>query len=312
MITLRQYRETNPIPKSEYIFLDKMDRLFDLAQNGESIVRFNFTERRTMTNKFIDFIAGLREDKQYTIVMSTPDNDVPFIQEPWMDHEGAANFEYSDELQAELESKELDYFIDQRVLPSIPKNVKIFCHSVIKEHPSLNMVPLGRDFKGRHITETRDFDMKDKKILCYFNCSVPGKRIVWFGRIRHHIHQSMMKKDFVLCENAREYCNERFHYFDKYYERISQSKFMVSPRGVGIDCYRLWDCLYMGCIPIVVKYDGYKQFEDLPILFIEKWQDYYELTEDKLNEVWEEFQDREFNYDKLYISYWKNKITSLI
>jgi hypothetical protein len=94
--------------------------------------------------------------------------------------------------------------------------------------------------------------------------------------------------------------------------KISRSKFIIAPRGCSIDSYRLWDAIYFGCIPIVVKYEGYNQFEDLPILFIDKWEDYSELTEEYLNHIWDKFSVMDFNYEKLKFSYWENEITSTI
>ena len=83
---------------------------------------------------------------------------------------------------------------------------------------------------------------------------------------------------------------------------------MICPRGCGIDTYRLWDCIYMGCIPIVEKYEGYKQFEDLPILFIDHWRDINNLTESYLEHTWLDMLEREYNYEKLKLSYWKEFI----
>ena len=99
--------------------------------------------------------------------------------------------------------------------------------------------------------------------------------------------------------------------FHNYYETIARSKFMLCPRGCGLDTYRMWDCLYLGCIPIVVKYAGYKDFEDLPILFIDKWEDYLSIDENYLNKKYDEMLDVNYNYDKLKFSYWENLIKTL-
>ena len=83
---------------------------------------------------------------------------------------------------------------------------------------------------------------------------------------------------------------------------------MICPRGCGLDTYRMWDCLYFGCIPIVVKYDGYDDFNDMPILFVDKWEDYLNLTEEYLTNKWKEMLEKSYNYDKLKFSWWENKI----
>jgi hypothetical protein len=82
---------------------------------------------------------------------------------------------------------------------------------------------------------------------------------------------------------------------------------MVCPRGCGLDTYRMWDCLYLGCIPIVVKYEGYSDYTDLPILFVDCWKDYLNLNETYLNDKWSEMLDKNYNYDKIRFSWWINK-----
>ena len=80
---------------------------------------------------------------------------------------------------------------------------------------------------------------------------------------------------------------------------------MMCPRGCGIDTYRMWECLYLGCIPIVVKYEGFEDFSDLPILFIDKWEDYLNIGSKYLEEKYNEMIDKDYNYDKLKFSWWK-------
>ena len=39
----------------------------------------------------------------------------------------------------------------------------------------------------------------------------------------------------------------------RYYIHIARSKFVLSPPGLGMDCYRTWEALYLGSIPIVLN-----------------------------------------------------------
>jgi hypothetical protein len=95
---------------------------------------------------------------------------------------------------------------------------------------------------------------------------------------------------------------------DHFYKMIASSKFSICPRGVGIDTYRLWDCVVLGCIPIVEKYESHEQFKDLPILFIDKISDLEHINREFLEEKYREFQQRDFNYEKILLSYWKERI----
>ena len=61
----------------------------------------------------------------------------------------------------------------------------------------------------------------------------------------------------------------------------------------------------MGCIPIMCAPDFQKMFEDLPVLIINDWS---KINEKLLNETIILFKDKKFNYDKLTLQYWKDKI----
>jgi hypothetical protein len=86
---------------------------------------------------------------------------------------------------------------------------------------------------------------------------------------------------------------------------LRSSKFVFCPRGNGKDTHRIWESLYMGSIPIVKYENAHHLFTDLPILFIKEWN---EISEDFLNEMYEEMINKEWNMDKLKINYWKKFI----
>lgn len=95
---------------------------------------------------------------------------------------------------------------------------------------------------------------------------------------------------------------------EHFYNMISMSKFTLCPRGCGIDTYRLWDAICLGSIPIVEKYSGHEQFDDLPILFV---SNYEIISEDFLNEKYAEFLQKDFCYDKLLFEYWRHKLNTI-
>ena len=84
-------------------------------------------------------------------------------------------------------------------------------------------------------------------------------------------------------------------------KNIYEHKFVFAPRGAGIDTHRLWESLYLRTIPIVKKCIGMEDFYDLPILFVDNWEN---LNEEYLNEKYDEIMSKEYNLDKLKISYW--------
>jgi hypothetical protein len=88
--------------------------------------------------------------------------------------------------------------------------------------------------------------------------------------------------------------------------------FVISPHGNGYDCHRLWEALILGCIPIVKSSTLDTLYKDLPVLIVKEWSD---LTKELLEETIEKFKEKheanEFNYDKLTLKYWVDKISTL-
>jgi hypothetical protein len=68
----------------------------------------------------------------------------------------------------------------------------------------------------------------------------------------------------------------------------------------------------MGCIPIVENYEGLREFEDLPIYFVDSWDAVDSFTEESLGRVWREMMSRTYALEKLTFSYWETRIRKTI
>ena len=93
--------------------------------------------------------------------------------------------------------------------------------------------------------------------------------------------------------------------FKDYVIDMAKSKFEIAPRGFAIDTYRLWECLYVGTIPVVRTSSLDKLYEGLPILIIQDWK---EVTEEFLNEKYLEMSKKTYNMEKTTIKYWTDLI----
>jgi hypothetical protein len=58
----------------------------------------------------------------------------------------------------------------------------------------------------------------------------------------------------------------------EYLHSLRAANFVVCPEGNGVDTHRIWECLYLNVIPIVIKID-YPNFENLPIIVLDSWND---------------------------------------
>lgn len=91
-----------------------------------------------------------------------------------------------------------------------------------------------------------------------------------------------------------------------YLEELSGSKFVISPRGNGHDCYRHLECIYAGSIPILEKSRLTEQFirVGLPVMVCNGYEG---IKPSDLERVWDELQSYEFNYDTVRLSFWREK-----
>jgi|10_taG_2_1085330.scaffolds.fasta_scaffold00780_16 hypothetical protein len=92
----------------------------------------------------------------------------------------------------------------------------------------------------------------------------------------------------------------------KFYFDLASHKFVISPRGNGVDCHRTWEALYLRTVPIVKHSIHMDDFGDLPIYFVNDWS---ELCYTKLKQFYEDrVVNGKFDLDKLKRSWWEKKI----
>ena len=97
-------------------------------------------------------------------------------------------------------------------------------------------------------------------------------------------------------------CERRFKDTRTMYETAVKYRFMISPHGIGLDCYRTWEALFLGMIPVVASSSLDTIYRCLPVLIVNTWED---LTPELLHQTWNVFQHKQFDYTKLYIAYWQ-------
>lgn len=97
--------------------------------------------------------------------------------------------------------------------------------------------------------------------------------------------------------------------FDQYLDNVYNHKFMICPRGNGMDTHRLWECLYMGTVPIVKKDINNWFYNRLPILYVDEWED---VNEGMLIDKLPLYETGNWNKEMLTFNYWKNHIQKWI
>jgi hypothetical protein len=55
----------------------------------------------------------------------------------------------------------------------------------------------------------------------------------------------------------------------EFLREMTQHKFVLCPPGNGVDSHRIWEALYTGTIPVVQHHTVFRDFLDLPIMFVD-------------------------------------------
>lgn len=200
-----------------------------------------------------------------------------------------------------------DYSITEHIFNKKPENIiSWFSQNIDYKNSILKSIPIGLENSRWFI----DLDKKNKilnKILepkIFKNYLYINHNVNTFPQERLEPYQIFNRKEWVTIVNGFNGQN-----FEAYLDDVYNHKFVLAPRGNGIDTHRLWECLYLGSIPIVKRMTNNSFYEDLPICFVDKWS---EINEDFLNEKYEEIINKkingEYNLDMLNMSYWESLI----
>lgn len=182
------------------------------------------------------------------------------------------------------------------------KLLKWYGQNVDIIHPKLIALPIGiANSQWPHgkievfeqiITETKN---NIKTQLLYVNFNVDTNH-----NIRNNVKQILVNKGYTFTFPNLTW--------KEYLYELSTYKFAICPEGNGPDCHRIWECLYLGVVPIVKNIVSFKQFKDLPILFIDDWN---KINDKFLEKQYSSFINSEkYNIQKLDVNYWQQIINS--
>ena len=181
-----------------------------------------------------------------------------------------------------------------------PRIERMYSQNTFITHPKLVALPIGiANSQWSHgnkqnllTTHPQSDENRVKKV--YFNFSVGT-----YYAHRLNVLNTLRGKE--CCVYAQHNHADQMGYL----KDLCKYKWVACPRGNGVDTHRLWEALYMGCIPIVDDTLNARQFSDLPILYIKDWND---LSEEWLQKATSQLL--ETDNKRLSLRYWRNEILS--
>jgi len=222
------------------------------------------------------------------------------------------------ELVVNVVTHNSDVLIGENIAKLKPTNVnRWFAINSIHPDPSITPIPLGLANSYCPITnKIEDIKSintaKSRQKLLYVNHrthTFPQERAPLLGMFINK--EAKGERWFTIAENCKRPHDEmgarHKATIRSFLEEMVEHKFVLCPRGNGVDTHRIWEALYSRTIPVVRYEAAYRNFTDLPILFVDDWR---VLNENFLENQYELMSKRKWNYNKLRTSWWKDEINS--
>ena len=195
-----------------------------------------------------------------------------------------------------------------------PNIIHWFAQNCIINNPKVSHLPIGLDYHTIHEKQTFWGDKKtpieqENEIIEILKNAKPfherTPRI--YSTFHFVLNRGDRKEAFEnIPKDLIDYEEKEIPRLESHTKQLNYA-FVASPFGNGLDCHRTWEALILGCIPIIKSSGLNKLFDDLPVLMVNEWKD---INSELLNKTIEEFKNKNFNYEKLTLKYWINKINS--
>jgi hypothetical protein len=172
------------------------------------------------------------------------------------------------------------------------KLIKMFSQNILIKHPKLNFLPIG--------IANSMWSHGNLHILCdVMNSDIKKTRDVYFyfstqtNIEKRNPCKNILEKKGLLFGKSTGYKN--------YLQDLMSHKYAICPEGNGADSHRIWECIYLGVIPILIKNDFSDNLQDYQCIILNNWED-FNIENFKRN------VGGNFNNDKVSLSHYRNFI----
>jgi hypothetical protein len=184
-----------------------------------------------------------------------------------------------------------DYEIDSKYINVLNIVKNQYSQNCLISHKNLTPIPIGIennmwfDHEILHKIRNRNNINKEKGIYFYFSLSTHFSRNECYEKLKNKlVWNTKLSKE-------------------EYFIELKKHKYAICPRGNGTDTHRIWECLYLDVIPIMLKQD-YFGIDKLPIIYLNNWD---ELDINNINTQFKNIQ-----FSKITIDYYKNNIKTIL
>lgn len=166
-------------------------------------------------------------------------------------------------------------------------------------HPKLEYYPIGLDMHTKKWLNISYFDkfrsdetLRNNKFNYYM--SIRNNKINKKNRIFCDSHLSLShprrKEMYQILKNNKmvDFLNEKVDHLE-IMKKYSEYRFILSPRGNGLDCHRTWEVFLLGSIVITEtsSLDDMYIKNNLPVIILKNFNELNEMDYNDLDKLWE-------------------------
>jgi hypothetical protein len=228
------------IPDDQIIYGEKIQNIADVVIGNPSSLNFNPNNR--YFSKEMKSINELNDISKYNSIFIFTHDLEDFYNK------------FGDQLSTKII---ISHNSDHEIM--YIKNVKLhLAQNCLIKNSKLLSLPIG-------IENTQWFDhnifhkirkskiIKTKNIYFYFNLNTHPSRLTCYNKLKDKLEWNTKRSK------------------EDYFIELASHKYAICPRGNGLDTHRIWECLYLDVIPIIIEKDDLK-IDNLPIIILEDWE----------------------------------------
>jgi hypothetical protein len=153
-----------------------------------------------------------------------------------------------------------DYEVNEQYVKYLDKVNKQLSQNCLFQHKNLISLPIGIENRQwcdhnmfNRIRKSKDIK-KTKNIYFFFSLDTNSSR----------------KECYDLLKDTLEWNQKRNK--EEYFIELKKHKYALCPRGNGLDTHRIWECIYLDVIPIIIEKD-FINIDNLPIIVLKNWEE---------------------------------------
>lgn len=144
----------------------------------------------------------------------------------------------------------------------LPNANHIYAINTTIRHPKLTTIPLG--FVDRQLPFLQTFQQPN----------VP-RDIEVYGNFKTVTNVVKRKECIETFRNDPRVTWKEDLSVPDYYADLCRSKFVLCPEGTGIDTHRVYESLFCGATPVVLRNSLCHLYEKLPVCIVDNWSDVF-------------------------------------